>query len=195
MVLVRSSWRNANFSVTLCCLFVFAPSAGAQALVEFGGGWNEVASVPTGAVSNHGWNLRVSIDQQLAERFMLRVDASASELNYRVPFVAPCPVPGCSGQPYTGGTFDIAGLSANGLLSIDPRGILYVVGGTGLYNVHNRTADLNVGVSAGAGVAVPIGRRLCAVVEARAQHLFGPTAAPSWLVPITAGLRYSLSRE
>lgn len=181
--------------IGLGCLCVFAPSVGAQTFIELGAGLNEVASAPTGAISSHGWNLRVSIDQQFSQRFLVRIDASASELNYRVPFAATCPTTGCGGQPYMGGTVDIAGLSANGVLNIDPRGILYAVGGPGLYNVHNRTADLNVGVSAGAGITMPIGARLRAVVEARGQHLFGPTPAPSWLVPITVGLRYSLSRE
>lgn len=195
MVLIRLSWSNACFSMALGCLLVLAPSSGAQTSVELGGGLNEVASVPTGAISSHGWNFRAAIDQQLSRHFLLRIDASASEFNYRVPFLATCALPGCGGPQYTGGTVDIAGLSADGVLNVDPRGIFYAVGETGLYEAHNRGGDVHVGVSAGAGIAVPVGTRLRAVVEARAQHLFGPTPAPSWLVPITVGLRYAVSRE
>lgn len=78
-------------------------------------------------------------------------------------------------------------------LSVDPRGILYVIGGARLYDVNGVNAPTTAwhfGVSAGAGIAVPVAPHLRAFVEARWHGLLGTTSGPSQLVPITVGLRF-----
>jgi hypothetical protein len=75
-------------------------------------------------------------------------------------------------------------------VNVDPRGIFYVIGGAGLYEVYGPATELHLGVSAGAGTAVPVGARLRAVVEAHWHGLLGATSGSPWLVPVTVGLRY-----
>lgn len=88
----------------------------------------------------------------------------------------------------------VSGLTANGLVSVDPRGILNVIGGAGLYNADlvnlRPSTEWHFGVSAGAGIAVPVVSHLRAFVEARWHGLLGDTSGPLQLVPITVGLRF-----
>ena len=70
-------------------------------------------------------------------------------------------------------------------MNIDPRGILYLVGGAGLFSANK----LQSGLSAGAGLTVPVGRRLRGFAEARWLGPLGSRAVASWVVPITIGLR------
>ena len=84
----------------------------------------------------------------------------------------------------------MSGLIANGLVNVEPRGILYAIGGAGLYNVRAQTTEWHFGASAGAGIAVPVTAHLRAVVEARWHGVLGNTSGSAWLVPITVGLRY-----
>jgi hypothetical protein len=92
----------------------------------------------------------------------------------------------------------VAALSANWLVDVDPRGILYGIGGAGVYDVDDRSqkSGVSLGVSAGAGIAVPVGGGLRAFVEARyhvlriEQVLLGTTARPPWIVPVTFGVRF-----
>lgn len=175
-------------------LVVSPAPADAQTFVELGGGWNCLASVPSGAHYGTGSNVRASIGWQVAPNFRWRIDAFTSQFDVRTtivqPFVQPCPSFGCSGPGFDFQSERVNGLTANGLVNVDPRGILYVLGGAGLYDVHTQTTEWHVGVSAGAGIAVPVATHLRAVVEARWHGLFGSTSGPPWLVPITIGLRY-----
>jgi hypothetical protein len=82
----------------------------------------------------------------------------------------------------------------NGLASIDSRGLFYVIGGAGLYDAYgdrgNDKAGVQVGVSAGAGIAVPVGVRVRAFVEGRYHAMLGGGAQPPWFVPVTVGIRF-----
>jgi hypothetical protein len=180
MNLLRSRWSTLWVAVWLGCLLVCPAPARAQTFVELGGGWN----VPAGA-SHGGSNFRASLGWQVAPNFRWRIDAFTNQFDYTTTNTFPCPSVGC-GVP----SERVNGLTANGLVNVDPRGIFYVIGGAGLYDVETQTTELHFGVSAGAGIAVPVVSHLRAVVEARWNGLLGATSGPPWLVPITIGLRY-----
>jgi hypothetical protein len=190
MTLIRSSWSSACVAIGLGCLLVCARPAHAQTFVEFGGGWNYLAPAPAGDSYSRGLNIRASIGRQIAPNFRWRIDAFTSQFDHNVQFYPPCAFPACTRPYYNAQSVGIAGLTANGLMNVDPRGIFYVIGGTGLYEVYGPATELHLGVSAGAGIAVPVGARLRAVVEAHCHGLLGATSGPPWLVPFTVGLRY-----
>lgn len=190
MTLIRSSLSFACVAVGLGCLLACPLPARAQTFVEFSGGWNYLGPAPAGDNYANGYNVRASIGRVVAPNVRVRFDLFTSEFDHNVQFYPPCAYPGCTHAYYNTQSMGVAGLTVNGLVNIDPRGIVYVIGGAGLYDVHGTNHELRAGVSAGAGIAVPVGVRLRAVVEARWHGLTSTTVGPSWLVPITVGFRY-----
>lgn len=190
MILFRSSWSTACIAIGLGGQLVCAPAASAQTFVEFGGGWNYLAPASTGNNYVRGFNIRASVGRQFAPNLRWRIDAFRSEFDNTVQYVPPCPPPGCTHLYYEKQSVSVTGLTANGLVNVDPRGIFYVIGGAGLYVADASSSELHLGVAAGAGIAVPLGARLRAVVEGRWHGLLGATDGPPWLVPITVGLRF-----
>ena len=188
MNLLRPHWSTMGVAVWLGCLFVCPAPAHAQSFVELGGGWNYFGSTTSGASYFDGSNFRASFGWQVAPKFRWRIDAATYQFdaNHGVVFLYPCPSFGCGGDQ----SARVNGLTANGLVSLDSRGIFYVIGGAGLYSVTLQTTDWRAGVSAGAGIAIPVASQLRVVVETRWHSLFGPAPGPRWLVPITIGLRY-----
>jgi hypothetical protein len=153
---------------------------------------NYVPTLPSGAIYASGSNVRASIGWKVASNFSWRMGAFTSQFDSKDNSQRPCPTFGCPPSAYFNSE-RVNGLTANGVVSVDPRGILYVIGGAGLYDVNNAgltTTQRLFGVSTGAGIAVPMGSRLRGVVEARWHGLLGATAGPTWLMPITVGLRY-----
>ena len=192
---VRSSDSTARVALGLACLLACAAPARAQRFSEFGGGWNYSAPATGFKGYSHGYNFRASLGAQLAARVRVRFDAFAGWFDERVPVsVPPCPSTGCLGPSPSSRheMASVAGLSANWLVNVDPRGILYGIGGAGLYDVNTRSKgnDVGAGVSAGVGIAVPVGAGLRAFVEARYHVLFGTTAELPWIVPVTLGIRF-----
>lgn len=189
MNLLRSHWVPMGVAVLLGCLFVCPASAHAQTFVELGGGWNYFGSTTTGASNFDGSNFRASIGWQVAPKFRWRIDASTYQFDRNrggVTPIYPCPPFGCGGDQ----SERVNGLSVNGMVSLDSRGILYVNGGAGLYSVTLETTDWRAGLSAGVGIAVPVASQLRVVLEARYTGLLGTTFGPRGLVPITIGFRY-----
>ena len=189
MNLLRSHWSTMGVAVLLGCLFVCPAPARAQTFVELGGGWNVFPTVPTGESAFSGSTFRASVGWQASPKFRWRIDATTYHFDSNrggVTPIYPCPSFGCGGDQ----SERVNGLSANGLVSLDSRGILYVIGGAGLYSVTFLTTDWRAGVSAGAGIAVPVASRLRVVLEARWNVLLGTTYGPPGLVPITIGFRY-----
>ena len=189
MNLLRSHWSTMGVAVWLGCLFVCPAPAHAQSFVELGGGWNYFGSTNSGASPFNGSNFRASIGWQVAPKFRWRIDATTYQFDRNqggVTPVYPCPSFGCGGDQ----SERVNGLSANGLVSLDSRGILYVTGGAGLYSVTLETTDWRAGVSVGAGIAVPVASQLRVVVETRLHRLIGAVYGPQWLMPITIGFRY-----
>jgi hypothetical protein len=190
MNLLRSRWSTTCAAVGLGCLLVSPAPARAQTFVELGGGWNFVGSASSGTSYGGGSSFRASIGWQAATNFRWRIDALTNEFDNKTILAQPCPSFGCSGPPVYGPSEHVNGLTANGLVNVDQRGILYVIGGAGIYDAHAQKEDWLFGVSAGAGIAIPVVPHLHAVVEARWHGLLGSTSGPTWFVPITVGLRY-----
>jgi hypothetical protein len=192
MGLLRSRWSTAFIAALLGCVVVWPAPARAQMFVELAGGLNYVPTLPSGAIYASGSNVRASIGWKVASNFSWRIDAFTSQFDSKDNSPLPCPSFGCPPSAYINSEH-VNGLTASGLVSVDPRGIFYVIGGAGLYDVNNEgltVTERHFGVSAGAGITVPMGSRLRAVVEARWHGLLGNPPGPTWLVPITVGLRY-----
>jgi hypothetical protein len=192
MDLLRSQWTTLCAAALLGFAFVCPTRASAQLFGEIAGGSNFVPTLPSGATYASGSNFRVSVGWKVAQNFSWRLDAFTSQFDSKDHQNLPCPTFGCPASAYINDEH-ITGLTANVLLSVDPRGIFYLIGGAGYYNVNN--AGLTViqplfGLSAGAGIAIPMGARLRGVVEARWHGLVGATAGPTWLMPVMIGLRY-----
>jgi len=192
MSVIRSSKSMIASICTALTLLLCPPSAHAQTIVEVGAGWNYAGTGPLGVPYSHGWTARVSVGPQLTSSFRLRVDGIMSQVVDSVQFFPPCAFPGCTHAYYNAETVNIVGVVANGILNLDRRGIFYAIGGVGAFDVNARDHDLHMGVSAGAGIAVPVGAGLRAVAEAKWNGLLGGTTGPSWFVPVTLGLRYQM---
>jgi hypothetical protein len=190
MNLLRSRWSTGYAAVALGCLFVIPAPARAQMFVELGAGLNFISPVPSGVSYGSGSNLQASIGWKVEPKIRLRVDVLTSQFDVKAMVNTPCQSFGCSGPVFSFHSESVNGVTANILADVDARGILYLIGGAGLYDVHTQSTERLIGVSAGAGIAVPMGSRLRGVVEARWHGLLGATSGPAWLVPITVGLRY-----
>lgn len=190
MKLLRSRCSTVSAAVALGLLVLGPAPAAAQMFVELGGGWNYVAAQDPVLSWTGGSSIRASIGWHVEPRVRLRIDALRSEYDAEKVIALPCPSFGCSGPGYSFQSERVSAITANALWDADQRGILYVIGGAGLYGVKTQGTEWVPGVSAGAGVAIPVVSRLRAVVEARWHLLLGSTAGPPWLVPITIGLRY-----
>jgi hypothetical protein len=177
-------------AIGLGCLLSFARPALAQTFVEVAGGWNLMASAPSGDNYSRGISIRASVGSQIAPTFRWRIDAFTTEFDHNVQFYPPCAFPGCTHPYYNAQSVSVDGLTANGMVNVDPRGVFYVIGGAGLYDLRGPATELHLGASVGAGIAVPVSARLRAVVEARWHGVLGATAGPPWVVPITVGLRF-----
>src|ERR1035437_5817879 len=190
MDLLRSRWSTMWAAVGLGCLFVCPAPARAQMFVELGAGLNFVSPVPSGVSYGSGSNLQASIGWKVEPKIRLRVDVLTSQFDVKAMVNTPCSSFGCSGPVFSFHSESVNGVTANILADVDTRGILYLIGGAGLYDVHTQSTARLIGVSAGAGIAVPMGSRLRGVVEARWHGLLGATSGPTWLLPINAGLCY-----
>jgi hypothetical protein len=171
-------------------LLLIPASARAQTFVEIGGGSSFVGPAGSTVRWTDGWNLRASIGLHVTPGFSWRFDAFTSQFDAKGNVSEPCPSFGCSGLGTSSQSESVSGLTANALKSIDPLGIFYLSGGAGLYDVQAGGTEWVVGVSAGAGVAVPIAPHIRAFAEARWHGLFGVTSGPSSITLITIGLRF-----
>lgn len=193
MNLLRPRWSTVCAAVSLGCVFVCPATARAQMFVELGGGWNYVGPVaPSGPFYSGGSNIRASVGWKVAQNFQWRIDAFTNQFDVKTGPL-PCPTFGCPASAYLQPE-RVSGLIANGLVSVDPRGIFYLIGGAGLYDVNGVNLPItewHFGVSAGAGIAVPVAPHLRVFVEARWHDLLGTLAnGPSQIIPITVGLRF-----
>jgi hypothetical protein len=171
-------------------LLIISAPARAQTFVELGGGSSFVGPAGAGTSTTNGWNLRASIGLHITPGFSWRFDAFTNQFDTKSNVAEPCPSFGCSGVGSNSQSQSVSGLTANALVGVDPLGIFYLSGGAGFYDVQAAETEWVLGVSAGAGVAVPIAPHIRAFAEARWHGLFGVTSGPSSIVPVTIGLRF-----
>jgi len=190
MDIMGVSARPARSSISHCIVglvFVLACASplGAQIFVEGGGGW----TYPQQSASQGGYNLRAALGRAITPRVRVRLDAFMMRFNDKIPvYPYSCPSFDCVYvQHETLHEGRVGGVAATGLLNIDPHGILYVLGGA----THLFANERHPGLTAGAGLTVPVGVRPRVFAEARwmtfSTRYFAPRA-----VQITVGLRYGL---
>ena len=205
--------------ISLCAIAALAAcvghvrSAAAQWIPEIAGGWSYRQAAPPndGFHSDHyglGFNARLSVGRRIADHLLLRLDAFVSQSSENdttwLPGAEACiAASGCSvvwsANHLTKG---VAGLTMNAIVELDPRGVFYVIGGTGVDNAYGHTPagagdpatfsynDVRLAASLGAGIALPIAAHLRATVEARVNRIIGATSGTQWFAPIAIGLRY-----
>jgi hypothetical protein len=172
----------------LWCLLVAASPARAQSFFEFGGGWDYFAPPPAGESYNQSYNLRASLGRQISPRLMMRFDVIVNQYQAHIPVAYPCI---CNGPQHVSEMGGVTGFTGNVLYNLDERGIFYLSAGTGIYDTNfGSPAIVSIGVSAAAGVAVPVAPRLRLFAEARDHVLLSTGNQPPWFAPITIGLRY-----
>jgi len=170
-------------------LLSIAAPARAQRFIEVGAGPSYTVTAPDGQTYAGGYNVRVSVGWPLSSRVIFRVDGFLSRFDVKTELNEPCPFTGC-GPFISHSTGGEGGITANALLNIDPRGIFYVTGGTGLYDLYFGPERIRWGMSAGAGIAVPVGKSVRIFAEARDHVLLGGDSGPSKLIPVTLGVRW-----
>lgn len=192
MSITHSVRRAAYASFGLACIAGRAPALHGQTSVELGGGltYPAQAAASQGGTYSRGVNVQVSAGRELARSAGVRIDLLGMQFDRAVQYYPPCPPPGCTRSYSRRESNWIIGATADALLDVGPRGILYVVGGPGVYDVLAPSSALRLGASVGAGLAVPVGAGLRVFAEARWHRLFGSGARPSSLTPITVGLRF-----
>jgi hypothetical protein len=193
VALLRSRCIMLLAAVSFGCVIISPATASAQMFGELAGGTNYVSTYPSGSAYVSGSSFRASLGWRIASNFRWRIDVLTNQFDSKDNFAYPCPSFGCSPSVHLHSE-NVTALTANGLLNVDSRGIFYLIAGAGFYSVNNASVtetEQHFGVSAGAGIAIPMGSRLRGVVEARWHGLLGDVAAgPSSIVPITIGFRY-----
>jgi hypothetical protein len=198
-------WRRRAASLALATIGALAPGGGAsaQTSISLGAGWNREGPAPSGNRYSGGVGVHASIDRTVTRRFGLRIDAMAVRFTHREALAVPekpntnpptalCLLPSCapSGPVFATSRGHVYALSLDGAVNLDSHGFLYLMGGPGLYDVRNPTAEVELGISGGAGVAAPISRHLRAFAEARWHQLLTGPPGEMHLGTVTVGVRF-----
>jgi hypothetical protein len=184
-------------SLGVIALLASPGTASAQTFYGLSAGLNYSGPAPAGDTFTQGFAVQASVGRQLVPGLSVRLDAFTSRFDDSRPTVAcPCPSfsPGCcAGFAKPVG---VAGLMANGLMNLQPpvAGVgMYLIVGAGvdyLYQHPSAEGAVWPDLSAGAGVTVQVASRSQLFLEARYHDLLGTPSSPSWLVPVTFGIRF-----
>lgn len=192
MTIASFGTRLSIGAAMLGVLSVAGPSAQAQGFYEVGAGWSAVPSASTSGDYRFGSGpyFRGAIGQSLNSRVRLRLDANAMVFRLKTEIPVPCPSSGCAHPFYDTHIRGTAALTASGVIGVDPRETVYLIGGAGAYDAETQVNSLHVGVLAGIGIAVPVRSRHRATIEVTWHVLTPKTNGPAWLVPISLGYRF-----
>ena len=177
-------------------------AARAQTFYGFAAGLNRAPAAAGESVSP-GFAVQTSIGRQITQRLGVRFDSFTSRFDDRREIPATheiCiavfpPPPGCTSSVVVK-AIGVAGLSANGLINVNPPGAgigMYLIAGGGAYYLYRHPSAAGAvrpEVSAGAGFTAPVSARSRLFVEARYYELLGAPAQPAWFVPVTFGIRF-----
>jgi hypothetical protein len=175
----------------LLLLFVPTPAL-AQQYREVAAGWTSVGPIPDsyGPIYRSGAMLRASTGGTVSQRLRLGASGMVVLFDSNVEDPVPCPSNGCPHQFYNTHAAATVGIGATGQFDIDSRGRFFLDAGAGEYATFLGMTEFRLGVSGGAGAAVPISTRLIATVQADWHSLLGTTVGPRHLFPLTVGLRF-----
>jgi hypothetical protein len=197
IIRAHSFIATAGVALGLALLGAVPATARAQGFVGVAGGFNFQGPAPAGEQYTRGFAVQASVGRHLRPSLALRFDAFASQFadtRGTVIYNLPCRFPGCgAGTPGFVKPIGVVGVAANGVKTVNPQGTLYVIAGGGAYYLYRHPSAagaVRVGVSAGAGVSVPMGSRLRSFVEARYHRMLDAPSLPTWLVPVTFGIGY-----
>ena len=184
-------------SLGVIALLASPGTAFAQTFYGLSAGLNYSGPAPAGDSFTQGFAVQASVGRQLVPGLSVRLDAFTSRFDDSRPSAAcPCPLssPGCcAGFAKPVG---VAGLMANGLMNLQPpvAGVeMYLIVGAGadyLYQHPSAEGAVRPDLSAGGGVTVRMTNGSRLFLEARYHDLLGSPSPPTWLVPVTFGIRF-----
>ncbi len=184
-------------SLGVIALLASPGTASAQTFYGLSAGLNYSGPAPAGDSFTQGFAIQASVGRQLVPGLSVRLDAFTSRFDDSRPTAAcPCPLssPGCcAGFAKPVG---VAGLMANGLMNLQPpvAGVeMYLIVGAGadyLYQHPGAGRAVRPDLSAGGGVTVRMTNGSRLFLEARYHDLLGSPSPPTWLVPVTFGIRF-----
>ena len=173
-------------------LLLSVRSAVGQQFREVAVGWTSVGPIPSesGTTYTGGGSLRVTIGGVLSQRFRLDANGMVVFFDRNEQYYPPCPSFGCPHPFYDKQPTQMASVGGNAQFNVDPRGRFFVEGGIGEYATFLQMTQYRLGLSGGAGVALPIDGPLLATIQADWHALLGKTSGPRNLFPISLGLRF-----
>jgi hypothetical protein len=199
-----------NVACGLALLLLSPVRAPGQTTFSFAGGLNVARTLPPQGPSYHGsttqgFAVQASVGRPSRGRFAWRIDAFVSQfqLTQYSGFVGVMcqqnPPPGtCCGicpRETAKGRVAMLGVAANRLVNVAPAafpvGMYLIWGAESDYFYRHPTARgaLRLGASLGGGLTLPLASHVHAFVEARYHLLAAAPIGPTWLVPVTVGLR------
>jgi hypothetical protein len=153
-----------------------------------------------------GFAVQASVGRRYHGRLGWRIDAFGNQFAVTEPtdfagvLCVQHPPPGtCCGicpRSSTTGHVGVAGMAVNQFVTVTPAALpigMYIIWGAEtdyLYQHPSAQGALRLGASAGGGVTLPLAGQMAAFVEARYHHLFDAPSEPSWLLPVTVGIRF-----
>jgi len=197
---MRTMIRSTTLiGVTFALALLLASASAALGQTSYGLslGLNYSGPAPSGDSFSQGFAVQGSVGRRLWPGFSVRLDALVTQFgDRRAAFYPPSPVPHSPTRvapPVFDRPVGVAGLIADGVVSVNPPGTVYLIAGGGAYYLYQHPSDegtVRFGVSVGGGVSLPVGGRAHAFVEARYHDLLGMPSRPMWLVPVTCGIRF-----
>jgi len=199
-----------RISIGLALLLVWPVSTSAQTTFSLAGGLNVARTLSTGFAPVHGFTtpgfaLQASVGRPSHGRYAWRIDAFVSQYQltqysgFAGVLCPPNPPPGtCCGicpMETAKGRVAMLGVAANQLVNIAPAAFpvgMYVIWGAETdywYQHPTARGALRIGASVGGGLTLPVASHVHAFVEARYHYMLAAPTGPTWLVPVTVGLR------
>jgi hypothetical protein len=139
-----------------------------------------------------GLALQASLGHPVGSHLSARLDASLNRISAAHHFGACTPGGFC--YPSFSASLGVVGVGASGLVGLDFTPGMYLIAGAGtsyFYENPLTQGALRLNLSLGAGLAVPTAPGWPqVVVEARYVRLIDAPSAPTWVLPLTVGLRF-----
>jgi hypothetical protein len=206
--LTMDSMERPMKTLSFCFILLLAVSSVSSAQTFYGmaGGLNYAGSLPDAnpLPDEHytrGFAIQGSVGRQFGDRFGVRLDAFVNHFAVQATEsrAFACPMGAlCDGsQPNTlTNPVGVTALRANALVTLDPPAYavrMYLIGGFGGYYFYQHPTiegAVRPGVSGGVGFNVRVNGRSRVFVEALYNKILSAPSQPTWLLPLTFGVRF-----
>jgi hypothetical protein len=203
-----NSLERSMKPLSFCFILLFAVSSVSSAQTFYGiaGGLNYAGALPDAnpLPNEHytrGFAVQGSVGRQFSDRFGVRLDAFVNHFAVQATEIRAfaCPMGAlCDGsQPNTlTNPVGVTALRANALLTLDPPAYavrMYLIGGFGGYYFYQHPTiegAVRPGVSGGVGFNVSVNGRSRVFVEGLYNKILSAPSQPTWLLPLTVGVRF-----